>query len=146
MPKEHFRTLSQTPVSWLIAAAMFAAPGARLPAQPILAAKSAAGSDIEASMVGEASMSGDVSSSDEPSMSGADLSTSTAPPEIPVYEQPPPPEDNLVWMPGYWAWGMVDHGGAPAQGARRGHYRLRIGSRAANQQVRRRGEELNECP
>jgi hypothetical protein len=41
---------------------------------------------------------------------------------------------------------MVDHGGAPAQGARRGHYRLRIGSRAANQQVRRRGEELNECP
>jgi len=27
-----------------------------------------------------------------------------APPEFPEYEQPPPPEDNLIWTPGYWAW------------------------------------------
>jgi hypothetical protein len=33
-----------------------------------------------------------------------DESASIAPPAIPDYEQPPPPEDNLIWTPGYWAW------------------------------------------
>ena len=28
-----------------------------------------------------------------------------APPELPVYEQPYCPEPNLMWMPGYWAYG-----------------------------------------
>ena len=27
------------------------------------------------------------------------------PPAIPVYVQPPCPEPNLIWAPGYWAWG-----------------------------------------
>ena len=31
-------------------------------------------------------------------------SVTNAPPEIPVYEQAPPPEENLIWTPGYWAW------------------------------------------
>jgi hypothetical protein len=33
-----------------------------------------------------------------------DVSVTDAPPEIPVYDQPPPPQDNLIWTPGYWAW------------------------------------------
>jgi len=33
-----------------------------------------------------------------------DGSVSTAPPALPEYEQPPPPQENLVWTPGYWAW------------------------------------------
>lgn len=28
-----------------------------------------------------------------------------APPELPVYEQPPIPEPGYIWTPGYWAWG-----------------------------------------
>ncbi len=27
------------------------------------------------------------------------------PPPIPVYDQPPVPEPNDIWQPGYWAWG-----------------------------------------
>jgi hypothetical protein len=33
-----------------------------------------------------------------------DGSVTLAPPAIPEYEQPAPPEDGLVWTPGYWAW------------------------------------------
>ena len=28
----------------------------------------------------------------------------TPPPELPVYEQPPIPDDGYLWTPGYWAW------------------------------------------
>ena len=28
-----------------------------------------------------------------------------APPPLPVYEQPPCPEEGLIWTPGYWAYG-----------------------------------------
>ena len=31
-----------------------------------------------------------------------------APPPIPVYDQPPMPEPNDVWTPGYWAWSDGD--------------------------------------
>ena len=34
----------------------------------------------------------------------AEASVARAPPDIPVYDQPPPPEDDLVWTPGYWNW------------------------------------------
>ena len=27
------------------------------------------------------------------------------PPPLPVYEQPPPPEDGYIWTPGVWRWG-----------------------------------------
>ena len=27
------------------------------------------------------------------------------PPPLPQYDQPPAPEDNYIWTPGYWAWG-----------------------------------------
>jgi hypothetical protein len=36
---------------------------------------------------------------------GIDISVNLAPPELPVYEQPPIPDDGYLWMPGYWAWG-----------------------------------------
>ena len=34
-----------------------------------------------------------------------EISVNFAPPELPVYEQPPIPGDGYVWTPGYWAWG-----------------------------------------
>jgi hypothetical protein len=36
---------------------------------------------------------------------GTEESVSVPPPELPAYDQAPPPDDNLVWTPGYWAWG-----------------------------------------
>jgi hypothetical protein len=36
------------------------------------------------------------------------VSITTAPPELPVYEQPLCPQPNYMWTPGYWAWGGPD--------------------------------------
>jgi hypothetical protein len=33
------------------------------------------------------------------------ISVGFAPPELPVYEQPPIPGSGYIWMPGYWAYG-----------------------------------------
>jgi hypothetical protein len=33
------------------------------------------------------------------------ISVGFAPPELPVYEQPPVPGSGYLWMPGYWAYG-----------------------------------------
>jgi hypothetical protein len=35
---------------------------------------------------------------------GVAVSVTIAPPELPVYEQPPCPGDDYIWTPGYWAW------------------------------------------
>jgi len=35
---------------------------------------------------------------------GVSVSVNLAPPELPVYEQPPIPEDGYLWTPGYWYW------------------------------------------
>jgi hypothetical protein len=32
------------------------------------------------------------------------VSVDVAPPELPVYDQPPIPDDGYIWTPGYWAW------------------------------------------
>ena len=32
------------------------------------------------------------------------ISAGFAPPELPVYDQPPCPADGYLWAPGYWAW------------------------------------------
>jgi hypothetical protein len=32
------------------------------------------------------------------------ISVDVPPPELPVYDQPPIPEDGYIWTPGYWAW------------------------------------------
>ncbi|MDE1154326.1 MAG: hypothetical protein PW735_01190 [Acidobacteriaceae bacterium] len=32
-----------------------------------------------------------------------------APPPLPEYEQPPAPEDNDLWTPGYWGWGNAGY-------------------------------------
>jgi len=37
------------------------------------------------------------------------FSVSIAPPELPVYEQPPLPEPGYLWSPGYWAWDGMDY-------------------------------------
>jgi WXXGXW repeat (2 copies) len=34
-----------------------------------------------------------------------DLVITVAPPELPVYEQPPIPEPGYIWTPGFWAYG-----------------------------------------
>ena len=36
------------------------------------------------------------------------ISVGFGPPAIPVYEQPPCPEDGYIWTPGYWAWSDDD--------------------------------------
>ena len=40
---------------------------------------------------------------------GIGISVHTAPPPIPVYEQPPCPTEGFIWTPGYWAWGPVGY-------------------------------------
>jgi len=37
------------------------------------------------------------------------ISINVAPPELPVYEQPPIPAPGYLWSPGYWAWGDTDY-------------------------------------
>jgi WXXGXW repeat (2 copies) len=37
------------------------------------------------------------------------VSITTAPPEIPVYDQPACPGDDYIWVPGYWSWGDDDY-------------------------------------
>src|SRR5258708_1402810 len=32
------------------------------------------------------------------------ISVGVPPPELPVYDQPPMPDDGYLWTPGYWAW------------------------------------------
>ena len=40
---------------------------------------------------------------------GINISINVAPPELPVYEQPPIPDDGYLWTPGYWAWSDGDY-------------------------------------
>jgi WXXGXW repeat (2 copies) len=40
-----------------------------------------------------------------PSFAQVAVSITVGPPAIPVYEQPPCPEDGYLWEPGYWAYG-----------------------------------------
>jgi hypothetical protein len=35
---------------------------------------------------------------------GIGITVDLAPPELPVYEQPPMPDAGYLWTPGYWAW------------------------------------------
>jgi hypothetical protein len=39
------------------------------------------------------------------SFAGVFISVNFAPPILPVYEQPPCPDEGLMWVPGYWAYG-----------------------------------------
>ena len=47
----------------------------------------------------------------QPSRAAIDVGVSIniAPPELPVYEQPPVPGPGYIWTPGYWAWGGDDY-------------------------------------
>jgi WXXGXW repeat (2 copies) len=33
-----------------------------------------------------------------------EIQVDLAPPPLPVYDQPPMPDDGYLWAPGYWAW------------------------------------------
>ena len=39
------------------------------------------------------------------SFAGVFISVGFGPPVLPVYEVPPCPQPNLIWTPGYWAYG-----------------------------------------
>ena len=43
------------------------------------------------------------------SFAGIFISVGFAPPPLPVYEQPACPDANMIWMPGYWAYGEQDY-------------------------------------
>jgi hypothetical protein len=36
------------------------------------------------------------------------VSVNIEPPGLPVYDQPPIPEEGYLWTPGYWAWDATD--------------------------------------
>jgi len=38
-----------------------------------------------------------------------EVTADTPPPPLPVYEQPPCPEPNLIWTPGHWRWGLLGY-------------------------------------
>ena len=40
---------------------------------------------------------------------GVELTVDEAPPPMPVYEQPPCPEPDLIWTPGYWHHGFLGY-------------------------------------
>src|ERR1035441_3756401 len=40
---------------------------------------------------------------------GVSINVGFAPPVLPVYVQPMCPEPNLMWTPGYWAYGGEDY-------------------------------------
>jgi hypothetical protein len=42
------------------------------------------------------------------SFAQAEITVQVAPPELPVYDQPPIPADGYLWTPGYWAWSDDD--------------------------------------
>ncbi len=53
------------------------------------------------------------------------ISVRIAPPELPVYAQPPCPEDGYLWTPGYWAYNGYDYYWVPGvwvQPPRYGYY------------------------
>ena len=41
---------------------------------------------------------------------GINVSINSAPPELPVYEQPAIPAEGYLWTPGYWGWGGNEQG------------------------------------
>ncbi len=43
-----------------------------------------------------------------PAAAQVTVSVAIAPPELPVYDQPPIPADGYIWTPGYWAWSDDD--------------------------------------
>ncbi|MGO9425440.1 MAG: hypothetical protein ACLP6Z_08620 [Steroidobacteraceae bacterium] len=47
---------------------------------------------------------------------GDDISANVAPPDLPVYEQPPIPGDGYLWTPGYWCAALY-RGSASTVGA-----------------------------
>ena len=47
-----------------------------------------------------------VAGSATPAAAGIGISVELAPPMLPVYVQPPMPEEGYIWTPGYWAWGQ----------------------------------------
>jgi hypothetical protein len=50
------------------------------------------------------------------------ISVRVAPPELPVYEQPPCPVDGYLWTPGYWAWNGYDYYWVPGVWVRPAHW------------------------
>ncbi len=47
------------------------------------------------------------------------LTVSFGPPALPYYDQPPAPAPNLIWQPGYWAWGPYGYYWVPGHVGRR---------------------------
>src|SRR5580704_14288719 len=48
-----------------------------------------------------------------PLLASADVSITIAPPPIPVYDQPPCPDDGYLWTPGWWGFAGGFYGWHP---------------------------------
>lgn len=40
---------------------------------------------------------------------GVSITVGSPPPPLPVYDQPPIPDDGYIWVPGYWAWDGAEY-------------------------------------
>lgn len=56
-----------------------------------------------------ATLSTTPSASGAPAQISVGVAIGVAPPPLPVYTQPPCPDDNYIWTPGYWAWDGEDY-------------------------------------
>jgi hypothetical protein len=52
-----------------------------------------------------------------PSQAGIAVSITIAPPVLPVYVQPPCPQEGYLWTPGHRGWGVEGTTGFPESGS-----------------------------
>jgi hypothetical protein len=52
---------------------------------------------------------GDAQADDEYANDLTDAQASNPPPPLPEYDQPPAPDPDYLWTPGYWAWGPMGY-------------------------------------
>jgi len=54
----------------------------------------------------QSNLASDVSNALDQDQADDELTSETAPPEMPDYDQPPCPTDGYLWQPGYWSWSV----------------------------------------
>ncbi|HWD87136.1 MAG TPA: YXWGXW repeat-containing protein [Mucilaginibacter sp.] len=55
----------------------------------------------------QSTLASDVSNALDDDQADQEITSKTAPPAMPDYDQPPCPVDGYLWQPGYWAWSIT---------------------------------------